>query len=73
MGNPPPSNFWSTPPDQAAASSRSCSTGKGSTTVAPSFSASAFWAGQAATTMTSTSGQSARMMAVAQLPSAPPP
>src|SRR4051812_3485187 len=68
-----PSAGWSTPPDHAAASSITWIAGSWAMTVAPNFRARSAWAPKRATTSTSTSGYSARTIAVVQLPSAPAP
>ena len=68
-----PSLSRSTPPDHAAASSITCNAGVWPITVAPSLRAIAAWPSKRATTSTSTSGYSARRIAVAHVPSAPAP
>ena len=68
-----PSLARSTPPDHAAASSMTWLAGECPMTLAPSWRASAACASNRATTSTSTSGYSARRIAVAHVPSAPAP
>src|SRR5205085_4007434 len=68
-----PSAGCNTPPDHAAASSITCNAGSCAITVAPSLRASFACALNRATTNTSTSGYSARTIAVTHVPSAPAP